>query len=302
MSYPPIYIINLKRNPERKLYMQRQLDAFNLGYQFINAVDKHDLLSKKYRTILAHQLGIEEHHFEYMYEKLGNHFPCALSHIKVYNLMIENNIELACILEDDGYLLPSFPNILTTSQEIPWDMLMLSNQIRAIRVGIKKILEPMESKEKFKLFKLCYYLLELIYKIRIKPHMIHLILAKIVKYRLLEGNTKSKKKKYAPACACEIGALPIWQLLRHKSISNHHIAPPDIRDTSSKAYRPTSGMAYMLNLRTAIKWKQAATFTSSQIDIIPAELYLKKDLDLHIVTPPCVTANLNYLVYSSRGK
>ena len=31
MSPLPIYIISLKRTPERRLYMQRQLDALNLN-------------------------------------------------------------------------------------------------------------------------------------------------------------------------------------------------------------------------------------------------------------------------------
>ena len=317
MSYPPIYIINLRRNPERKLYIQRQLDAFNLDYQFVNAVDKYDLLSKKYRTTLAHQLGLEEHNFEYLYESLGSgFFACSLSHVKVYNLMIENNIALACVLEDDGYLLPSFPEILTRCQEIPWDILMLSSQIGAVRMRIGKILNCMKSEEKFKLFKLCNYILKLIYRMRINPYMTRLILTKIVKYMLLERNTISKNEKkimrrYPLACTCEIGALPIWKSLWHRSISNHHIARPYMHDLSSNTYNPAphfspttynpaSAMAYMLTLTAAIKWKQVATSIPAKIDTIPGRLYLEKDLNLHIVTPPCVIANLNYLVYSSR--
>ena len=45
MSPLPIYIISLKRTPERRLYMQRQLDALNLNYQFVEAIDKYDLYS-----------------------------------------------------------------------------------------------------------------------------------------------------------------------------------------------------------------------------------------------------------------
>ena len=307
MSYPPIYIINLKRNPERRLYMQRQLDAFNLDYQFVNAVDKYNLLSKKYQTTLAHQLGIEEHHFESMHERLGTSFACSLSHIKVYNLMIENNIALACVLEDDGYLLPSFPKILTRSREIPWDILMLSNQTRIMHQIITKIFANSKSKKKLRLPRMCYHFLKLIQQTPTNLYMMRLVLSTIAKYITLERNTISKSERentarYVEACACAIGALPVQKVLRYKSISNHHIAHPYIRDTSSYAYFPTSAMAYMLTLTAAIKWKQATTFILSPIDTIPGELYLKKGLNLHIVTPPCVTANLNYLVYSSREK
>ena len=124
MSCPPIYVINLKRTPERKLYMQRQLDALNLNYQFIEAVDKYDLVSKTYRTALARQLDIDESHMEFLYRswseinfltnpsrRLGS-LGCLLSHVKVYNLMIDNKIPKACVLEDDACLPSVFPEIL----------------------------------------------------------------------------------------------------------------------------------------------------------------------------------------------
>ena len=307
MSYPPIYIINLKRNPERKLYMQRQLDAFNLGYQFINAVDKHDLLSKKYRTILAHQLGIEEHHFEYMYEKLGIHFACALSHIKVHNLMIENNIARACVLEDDGYLLPSFPKILTGSQEIPWDILMLSSQSGVMRRIITKIFANAKSTKKLKLFRLCYHFLKLLQQIPINLYMMRLVLSTVVKHITLERNTISKSeeentKKYVEACTCIIGTLPVQGVSRYQSVLNHYAAQPHIHH-NQYPYYPTSCMGYMLTLTAAIKWKQVATSIPIRvIDKIPGELYLKENLNLHVIVPPCIVANLNYLIHSPREK
>ena len=131
MSYPPIYVINLKRIPERKLHMQRQLDALNLKYQFIEAVDKYELDSKIGRTVIARQLGISEFNMESLYiaciaTKRGTGtLATALSHTKIYNLMIKNNISKACVLEDDAYLLPVFPKILVDAQKVPWDILML---------------------------------------------------------------------------------------------------------------------------------------------------------------------------------
>ena len=103
MSYPPIYIINLKRTPERKLYMQRQLDALNLNYRFIEAIDKYDLVSKTYRATIARQLDIPESQMESLYEDHAKSristdkelrlarglgvLGCLLSHVKVYNII-----------------------------------------------------------------------------------------------------------------------------------------------------------------------------------------------------------------------
>ena len=58
----PIYIIHLKRNPERSFYIQRQLDAFGLDYRFVevDVLDKYELESKAYRIRVAHMLGIDK--------------------------------------------------------------------------------------------------------------------------------------------------------------------------------------------------------------------------------------------------
>ena len=289
MSYPPIYIINLKRNPERKLYIQRQLDAFNLNYQFVNAVDKYDLASQKYRTTLAHQLGIKEYNFERMYEKLDTNFACSLSHIKVYNLMIEKNIARACILEDDGYLLSSFPKILTRAEKIPWDILMLSSQIKYTREKIKEYIYSNKWRHTF---------LDIIYEKKFGLHIKHLILLKTIKYIMLH---LKKEKQLNTAWTCEIGALPLGKKSSwHKLASNHYVARPYI-DLLSDDYNLTSGMAYMLTHTAAAKWKQVATsIPVKAIDKIPIELYLKENLDLWIITLPCVIAARNYLIYSAR--
>ena len=140
----PIYIIHLKRNPERKLYIQRQLDAFGLDYRFVevDVFDKYELESKAYRIRAAQMLGIDEQALESKYAAVFNYatrysrvdyselalLAIGLSHIKVYNLMIENNHEMACILEDDVKLLPTFPEVLKIAPALEWDILQFCHQ------------------------------------------------------------------------------------------------------------------------------------------------------------------------------
>ena len=130
----PIYVISLKRTPERRLYIQRQLDALNLNYQFVDAIDKRDLKSPQYRAEIADLLGIdrtivEKRNTHYFYD----HFACALSHVKVYNLMAKHNDSAACILEDDARIAADFPEILRATMKTSWDILMLSSQSKTIR-------------------------------------------------------------------------------------------------------------------------------------------------------------------------
>ena len=124
--------------------MQRQLDAFGLDYRFVevDVFDRYELESKVYRTRVARMLGIDEHALENKYAAVINSvkdnpsgkyhelaaLAIGLSHIKVYNLMIENNHEMACILEDDAKLLPTFPEVLETVPDLEWEILQFCHQ------------------------------------------------------------------------------------------------------------------------------------------------------------------------------
>ena len=145
MKTPPIYVINLERNPERRLFMQKQLDALNLNYQFVDAIDKFDLESYEYRAQTSRILGIDAANLKYKYsqfihslEGLG-HLACILSHIKTHNLMLENNDDVACILEDDVVLLPTFSTVLNASSKFSWDILMLSTKSKTIRKALDEL-------------------------------------------------------------------------------------------------------------------------------------------------------------------
>ena len=117
MNTIPIYVINLRRVPERRLYMQRQLDYFGLKYQWINAVDAHDF---KYSELEG--LDLKD---QYQPSAMA----CLLSHLKSYSHIIQNNHQVACILEDDAELLPDFADILNHKElhEQDWEILLLAH-------------------------------------------------------------------------------------------------------------------------------------------------------------------------------
>ena len=300
MPYPPIYIINLKRTPERKLFIQRQLDALNLGYEFVEAIDKYDLGSKTEREIIADQLSIDITNMEVLYGYFSNsnllgNLACLLSHVKVYNLIIKNNIPYACVLEDDVYLLPVFPKTLITAQKISWEVLMLSSKSAYIR----KIIVELHTSKLRSLYKLMYYKR---YYPELTFYTVCLIVLKIIKlfmlrYKLI--NKISAKARYIRSeqfieyMVCELGAVPnqdrsSW----HKVTLRHHI-------TTLEVPRIASGMAYMLTRSAAVKWKQTAISGFMPIDVVPMDLYSKGNLDLHLVTLPCVKASYQYLVNSA---
>ena len=117
MNQIPIYIISLKRTPERRLYMQRQLDSLGLDYQWIDAVDAYDFND----TELA---GVD---LKDRYQPSA--MACLLSHIKFYDLVIQNKHPMACVLEDDTHLLPTFLDILNYEKLLKknWGILLLAH-------------------------------------------------------------------------------------------------------------------------------------------------------------------------------
>ena len=298
MSLPPIYIINLKRTPERRLNMQRQLDAFGLDYQFVDAIDKLELHSKEYRQQTAHQVGIDEHQMEHLY---SNHtigegeVAGKLSHIKAYNLMIQHNIPVACILEDDGYLRPTFLKILSNLshfQELSWDVLMLSHAAK----GLDDLIFPYKNLFRFdKLF--CHF-----YKlIHHKKHYPHLQLNSYsVRLIILRGIYQYLRRFFnlhpQYLLSCEIGALPDMKKSSwYKTGFGHYISKPNMLNADV-----ISGMGYILTLPAAVKCKETALHLNIWIDSVFFRLYKDEKLDLRILVPPCVSAIKKYLTYSIR--
>ena len=312
MSYPPIYIINLKRTPERKLYMQRQLDALNLNYRFIEAIDKYDLVSKMYRATIARQLDIGESNMESLYEALAKSrissdkelaffrglgvLGCLLSHVKVYNLMIDHNIPKACVLEDDAYLPPVFPEILVDAQKVPWDILMLSY---SPPLFVRKIISSIFAEErrqkvgKISFSKLCRCFYRLMcYKIyypHLNSYTVRRIISMLVKYLSWTVSIKPFNLEIkAQSGAYEkiiygIGGIPIpdkstW----YRTVSNHYIG----MSYQHRSNRILTTTAYMLTKSAAIQWKKEVVFGREKgpIDVMISRLNLK----LYIFIPPCL--------------
>ena len=310
-----IYVITLKRTPERRLYVQRQLDALGLDYQMVYGIDRHDLLSKEYRMELAQQLGMSESDMEYRYQDdIKQPQPALavlLSHLKIYDLMIKDKIPQACILEDDIVVSPIFPKILANIQKFSWDMVLLSNQSDFNRLLAECLVDYSEIKSEF------FDILEKVKEHRKKYPQIkrlsahqNMEIVKLIfymtkrywshilgnKFKLLRALPFGlyEKHRIGEYYSCSLGALPVpdkssWL----KVIDNYYLAQP-FEATSS-------AMAYLLNLDVAIKYKEMVLRSPERhIDDIPWHLFTEQAMRLLIMTPPCIKANCEYLYYSPR--
>jgi len=123
----PIFAINLKRSTERRANLQKQLDALGLECEYIEAVDgaqftPHEVVEKYGKQVF----NINPYDKQCM--SLGA-VGCLLSHLKIYDLMMRDNIPAACILEDDAELSPFFGEVLNSKvlAKMTWGIVLLGH-------------------------------------------------------------------------------------------------------------------------------------------------------------------------------
>ncbi len=343
-TFLPIYVINLKRTPERRLYIQRQLDTLGLNYQFVDAIDKFDLQSSQYRSRISRTLGIDEAILANKYAKIVNRvkieegknwknagmgqLAIILSHIKVYDLMVKNGIDVACILEDDAKLLPTFLEVLKITPQLDWDILLLVNKsiglpakilknpIRRVRVFGKDLVFLIRQLQKGKDYRIkclmeeygfnshayCKQSESLANTIKeydskyaeivktIVPANRRLLLIKPELYM----KYRTLRRYLKGYIFSKFGALPKKDSLN--LITDHHcIAEP--------GYFTFLATAYLVRQPVAVKWRNEALASNAlAIDDVPWELYKNAQAKLRIITPPCAVPTQSSFMYSTRIK
>lgn len=96
----PVFVISLKRSPERRAAISSHLDRLGIEYTVVDAVDGKDL-DPDYVKSLSQGHPIH----------LGA-VGCYLSHISIYERLVQENIPVALVLEDDAILRPKVMDLL----------------------------------------------------------------------------------------------------------------------------------------------------------------------------------------------
>jgi GR25 family glycosyltransferase involved in LPS biosynthesis len=138
-----IYIINLKRRPEKREYMEKQLEKQGIpltAVEFIDAVDGNNLTEEQLNS-----MNIRVHPWFDPYSKRAitkGEIGCALSHVLVWNKIKESG-NAGIVLEDDAELCDNF---LATLME---RLIKISHQYDFMYLGRKKMGKdtPLENQE-----------------------------------------------------------------------------------------------------------------------------------------------------------
>ena len=101
------FVINLEHDAPRRDHMQKQLDKIGLIAEFVPAVDGHTL-SNFDRSVYDRAKALRIYGVEMMDTEIG----CYLSHYRLYERMVREDIDFALIMEDDIEISQNLPRII----------------------------------------------------------------------------------------------------------------------------------------------------------------------------------------------
>jgi len=92
-----VYVVNLARDVERMASVKRQLDALGVPFERVDAVDGRAMSADELRRAYSPFRWWCAKGWRASRAEVG----CALSHNGIYKAMLEEGVDVACILEDD---------------------------------------------------------------------------------------------------------------------------------------------------------------------------------------------------------
>ena len=117
-----IYLINLARSTDRLEACARQLDAHDLSYERIDAVDGDDIPNSTISDIYNFNTS------SYHKRMTKGEIACYLSHVRTWQKIVDEKLDYAVIFEDDILLQNGIQQALEVISSIrePWDVIKLA--------------------------------------------------------------------------------------------------------------------------------------------------------------------------------
>jgi glycosyl transferase family 25 len=118
----PIFVVNLRRDPEKKAHMEKIARTLGLNFDFVDAVYGADLTQLQIDEVYDENLSLKFFKRGLSHGELG----CALSHLSIYKKMVNEGIEATLILEDDVDISDDIHNIIKSTRKFPknWELML----------------------------------------------------------------------------------------------------------------------------------------------------------------------------------
>jgi len=120
-----VFVVSLDRATQRRAHMKKLLDDVGFEATFVSAVDGRSLRPDqraRYDGSRARQV--------YGCDMTDNEIACYLSHISVYERMLEEKVETALVLEDDISCVPDLRAVVEKVLSLPrasWQVIRLQS-------------------------------------------------------------------------------------------------------------------------------------------------------------------------------
>jgi glycosyl transferase family 25 len=127
MSSFPRFVINLAHDIERRSHMQAVLAALGMSAEFVPGVYGKELTSADREAVYDREKALRVYGVEMMNSEIG----CYLSHYRLYERMVREQIPVALIMEDDLAVAPDFPAVVEELAHDPapvWEVVRFESQ------------------------------------------------------------------------------------------------------------------------------------------------------------------------------
>lgn len=114
-----IYIVSLKSDIEKRKNIGAILDGLDINFEFVDAVYGKELSEDYLDLVRGKSTGKI---IDRGYAAIPGEIGCTLSHLKIYQKILANDIDWACILEDDAILDARFHSFITTFKSTKLDL------------------------------------------------------------------------------------------------------------------------------------------------------------------------------------
>jgi glycosyl transferase family 25 len=113
----PIFVVSLERAADRRTFVERAFATVGASVEVVPAVDARNL-----SAVDIGRYSSRRAMFEYGRELNRGELACALSHLKVLEIVCERGLESAVVFEDDTRPLPEFLDVVrATAAAVPRD-------------------------------------------------------------------------------------------------------------------------------------------------------------------------------------
>ncbi len=138
MPQPPVFVISLPESQGRRAAMTAQMERLGLAFEFIDAVD-----GRKMNILEEPGYDADKRIASFGLHLKGGEWGCLLSHKKIYEKIIADNIEEAVIFEDDALIDLRFADVLDTvrSMDMDYDVIRFMGSNKIARKGYRRIIE-----------------------------------------------------------------------------------------------------------------------------------------------------------------